>query len=218
MKMYGEDIVADDDYILNGPKNAENSYIYYYMKGKITCEDLDAVQARTDSNKASGLDTLDNYWVALDKNAGNAHRVTTSTTGNVYVKLYSYGLGRRIPVGSLQNWSIYLLSENTGRRYDLSNTETENFENNNILQFSDIPSGEYQLYISADNITSLPHNDYLNLGQYRTIGKITVSERGNFAGKSLSNPYNAYLLLVSRGTVSVYDKFVVYSPSNLPSL
>ena len=215
MKMYGEDISADGDYFLTGPKNSDNTYIYYYLKGKVTCEDLETVQTRTDNNKAHGYETMDNYWVALDKKAGSAVVVNFTSVGNVYVKLYSYGLGKRVPISFIENRDIYLQSKLTGRKYEVSNTDVQNFENNNVLTFSDVPIGEYQLYISGDNITNLPDTLYGRLPSQRTSGEIIVNERGSFAGNTLSNPYNVYLLITSHGTVSVYDCAVEYGNNGL---
>ena len=215
MKMYGEDIEVSDDYLIEGPQNAKKSYIYYYLKGTIEVDDLIEVKKLTAENLNNNIDSIDNYWVCLNEPIGNADAVNMSTTGDVYIKLYSYGLNRRLPVGFLEDCNImsniYLESLITHQKYFLSNTATANFENNNILQFSNVPKGEYQLFIYASNVTDLPSSEYGSLGKFSTSGKITVTDKGNVAGKSLTNPYNAYILAVTHGSVSVHYKTVKYN-------
>lgn len=221
MKMYGEDVDILDNYLIKQPKDLKKSYIYYYLKGTIEVEDIKAVKRRTAENITAGNDSIDNYWVCLDKVAGNADAVTASTTGDIFVKIFHYGLGKRMPVGFIEGCNnhsdIYLQSKITGQKYFLSNLATENFHNNNILQFSNVPKGQYQLYIYGDNITDLPSSEYASLGSQTTSGIITVSDSGNFAGNSLSNAYPAYLLAVTRGSVSVHYKDVVYNTNGFVS-
>ena len=215
MKMYGDDIEVSSEYLIEGPQNAKKSYIYYYLKGTIEVDDLNEVKKATAENLNNNIDSIDNYWVCLNEPIGNADAVNMSTTGDVYVKLYSYGLNRRLPIGFLEDCNvmsnIYLESLITHQKYFLSNTATANFENNNILQFSNVPKGEYQLFIYASNVTDLPSSEYGSLGKFSTSGKITVTDKGNVAGKSLTNPYNAYILAVTHGSVSVHYKTVVYN-------
>ena len=219
LKMQDSGITVYDNYLIQGPQNTEMSFIYYYLKGDVKVEKLEDVKKKTENNKNAGIDALENYWVCLDKIEGNTEEFNVSVTGNVFVKLYMYGLEKHLPIRLLENCNItkdiYLQSKKHGTKYFLSNTSTENFYNNNILQFSNVPKGEYQLFIFADNITDLPSPEYATLGKHTTSGIITVSEKGNFAGKTISNPYSAFLLTVSRGTVSVNYKTTTYGNSGL---
>ena len=209
MKMYGEEIIVTDDYYIVGPKNTKNNYIYYYLTGKVIATDVDDVIEKTEKNIADGKDVPDNYWVALDTNIGNAKAVTTSSTGNVYVNLYYYGLGITHPVGELNNnprTDIYLQNTITNQKYYICNDDTnDTFELHNVLQFSNVLKGTYQLHISSYMVTNLPSPEYSQLGSFSTSGEIIVSDSG-YAGASLGRPYRAYLLAVTRGNVGVYYK------------
>lgn len=214
-KMQNPDISVSDDYFVSSPKNSDNSFIYYYIKGEIKVENLEEVMARTQQNKNSGIETFDNYWVCLDKEAGNTAEVTSSATGNVFVRLFKYGLKTRMQVQFLKNCNystdIYLLSA-SGRKYYPVNTANENFLKNNIIQFSDVPRGTYQLYITnVSNVTPLPSEEYRHLGSQSAFGEIKVYDDKSFAGESISHPYSVYLLAVTRGTLSVSLKDVYYN-------
>ena len=196
MKMYGEEIIVSDGYYIAGPKNTQNNYIYYYLTGKVAVEELDEVIERTEKNLADGKDTPDNYWVALDTNAGNAEASTTTTTGNVYINLYYYGLGIPHSVGDLKcnaNNDIYLVNTLTNQKFYLTNNDSSNdtFELYNVLQFSNVTKGTYQLYIKSYMVTDIPSNEYGQLGSFTTSGTITVSDSG-YAGMTPGHPYRAY--------------------------
>lgn len=221
MKMAAPDTVVYDNYLIESPKNNENTFIYYYLKGVVTCENLETLMDKTQNNISVGQDVIENYWVALDKEAGNAGATAVNKQGEVYVKLYYYGFDAKPFAisdfyGCVVTSDIYLESvEDSSKKYYVSNSTTANFNTANVLKFANIPNGEYQLNIKAGNITNLPHNAYSKLGEYSTSGLITVSNVGTHAGNSLSNPYNAFLLNVSRGTIKCYTQTDIYNNDGL---
>lgn len=213
-KMQDADIIVNDNYLINSPHDADMSFIYYYLKGEIKVENLDEVIARTEQNQNYGNDSLSNYWVCLDKEAGNTATVLNSTSGNVFVKLFKYGLKTRMPIEFLENCNpsvdIYLQTAN-GQKFYPANAGNESFLKNNILQFTEIPNGNYTLCINASNITTLPSLEYEHLGNHSTDAIIRVNDSKGFAGETLSRPFNVHLLAVTKGTVSITEKEVYYN-------
>jgi len=216
MKMYGEEVIVADNYYITGPKNTQHNYIYYYLTGKVVAEDINEVIEKTEKNIANGKDVPDNYWVALDTNAGNAEAVTTTSTGQVYINLYYYGLGIPHPVGELKNQvnsDIYLQNTVTGQKFYVCNNDVNDlFYNNNVLQFENVTKGSYQLYINSYMVTNIPSSEYGQLGSFSTSGSITVSDSG-YAGMTMGHPYRAYLLAVTKGNVAVYYKTSTFNNS-----
>ena len=214
IKMYGKDIPVTGDYLVSSPRSADKSFIYYYLKGTVTVENVEDVANRTAENVANDVEALENYWIALDTEQGNTNGVYQSTTqGNVFIKLYRYGIGDKLPINDLGTGkSFFLISTTTGRVYRPTNKDAPNFANNNILQFSKIPNGKYQLQIQGSEVTKYPNNSiYSKLGSFSSQGLITVSNSGNFAGKTLSNPYNVYLLKVTSAQITTKTNQYDYS-------
>lgn len=203
IKMQDKDVQISSDNLIAPPLSSDKSYIYYYLKGTVTVESIEDVSARTSENISKGIKSVENYWISLDTIAGNTDGAYTSTTsGSVFVRLYHYGIKEKLFISSINpSRNIYLQSLSTGKKYLPMNTSSPNFENNNVLQFTNVPNGKYQLHIISNATVTYPHPRYNELGSFSSNGQITVSSHGSFAGKTLSNPYNVYLLRLSNSKV-----------------
>lgn len=220
MKMYSEEVRVLDNSLIAGPQNTKNDYIYYYLTGRIEIMSVDEAMEITEKNLAKGDNrALTNYWVCLNREAGHAESFATTTIGDVYVKLYYYGLMYPFPINDIQcnpKTDIYIQNMHNGKKYYPINTEAVYFGRNHVLQFQNVMDGDYQLYISGKRITDFPHADYAKLGNMSASGIVSV-KNSNYVGKTENNAYRVYLLGVSRGYVQVQSKTTKYNNNGFVS-
>lgn len=183
-----------DTKILNGyyvapPTKDHYHYVYYYLTGQVKVEDERTKTPVSESEVASGVINVEDYWVYLSRDGGSGDAImnTTNGTGNVFIQIRQFGTDELLEgVRVTLRVGSELMTATTGP--------------NGTVGFSGIVPGSCFVEAEKQGAISFPDSRF-----YTESGSITVRS-GGYIGDSAANPYVITMKMGTLGSLGFYQR------------
>jgi len=183
-----------DTKILNGyyvapPTKDHYHYVYYYLTGQVKVEDERTKTPVSESEVASGVINVEDYWVYLSRDGGSGDAImnTTNGTGNVFIQIRQFGTDEL-----LEGVRVTL---RVGSELMIATTGP-----NGTVGFSGIVPGSCFVEAEKQGAISFPDSRF-----YTESGSITVRS-GGYIGDSAANPYVITMKMGTLGSLGFYQR------------